>query len=159
MGRRERKKPLVKDYYLSLFKSFGPQGWWPGRTRFEVIVGAILTQNTAWTNVEKAIRNLKKEQLLTPERLHHTELSTLAVLIRPAGYFNIKSRRLRNFTDLLYSDYGGRLSRLLSLGSASLRHTLLSVNGIGPETADSIMLYAAGRPEFVVDAYTKRIFS
>lgn len=159
MKKRPLKSALLKDYYKSLFASFGPQGWWPGRTRFEVIVGAILTQNTSWTNVEKAIRNLRKENLLSPERLHASDASTLASLIRPAGYFNIKAGRLRNFTSFLFKDYGGSLDKLFRKDSKALREELLSINGVGPETADSIMLYAAGRPEFVIDAYTKRIFS
>lgn len=159
MKKRPSKSALLKDYYKSLFASFGPQGWWPGRTRFEVIVGAILTQNTSWTNVQKAVRNLRKKNLLSPERLHASDSSTLASLIRPAGYFNIKAERLRNFTSFLFKDYSGSLDKLFRKESKALREELLSINGAGPETADSIMLYAAGRPEFVIDAYTKRIFS
>ncbi len=148
---------VLKDYYKSMFRAFGPQGWWPGRTRFEVIVGAILTQNTAWTNVEKAIARLKKERLLTPERLNTVTERELAGLIRSAGYFNIKARRLKNFTAHLMGN--GGLDRFLKKDAGALRKELLGINGVGPETADSIMLYAAGKPEFVVDAYTKRIFS
>ncbi len=159
MKKRPSAPALLKEFYRSLLTSFGPQGWWPGRTRFEVIVGAILTQNTSWTNVEKAIRNLRKDRLLTPERLHAAQVSRLASLIRPAGYFNIKAGRLRNFTSFLFKDCGGSLDQLFRKDSATLRRELLAVNGVGPETADSIMLYAAGRPEFVIDAYTKRIFS
>lgn len=159
MKKRPSTPALLKEYYRSLLTSFGPQGWWPGRTRFEVIVGAILTQNTSWTNVEKAIRNLRKDRLLTPERLHTAQVSRIAFLIRPAGYFNIKARRLRNFTSFLFKDYGGSLDQLFRKDPATLRGELLAVNGVGPETADSIMLYAAGKPEFVIDAYTKRIFS
>ncbi|MBI5810527.1 MAG: endonuclease III domain-containing protein, partial [Deltaproteobacteria bacterium] len=144
-------------FYKSLYGSFGPQGWWPGRTRFEMIAGAILTQNTAWTNVRKAIDNLRREKLLTPGGVHSLDVKRLAALIRPAGYFNIKAKRLKNFTDHLYSGYNGSLGRLFNKGSKALREELLNINGIGPETADSIILYAAGLPEFVVDAYTKRV--
>ncbi len=149
----------LKEFYKALFKAFGPQGWWPGETPFEVIVGAILTQNTSWSNVEKAIRNLKKEQLLTPRRLHALGLKELAGHIRSAGYFNIKAKRLKNFLDRLFDNYNGNLNNLLKKNAGELRKELLSINGIGPETADSIVLYAAEYPEFVVDAYTKRIFS
>lgn len=160
MARLERDDipALLKAYYSTLFKRFGPQGWWPGKTRFEVIAGAILTQNTSWSNVEKAIKNLKARHLLTPEAIHSLEVKELAEYIRPAGYFNIKAKRLKNFTSRLFTDYGGDLNRLLRKKTGTLRHELLSINGIGPETADSILLYAAGYPEFVVDAYTKRIF-
>ncbi len=147
----------LKGFYESMYRRSGPQGWWPGRTRFEVIVGAILTQNTAWTNVEKAIGNLRREKLLTPERLHGVEEKKLASHIRPAGYFNIKAKRLKNFTDYLFRNYDGSLDRFLSHKNNGLRTELLGVNGIGPETADSILLYAGGHPEFVVDAYTKRM--
>jgi endonuclease-3 related protein len=143
--------------YRDLFAHYGEQDWWPGQTRFEVITGAILTQNTAWTNVEKAIRNLKKAKLLSPEKMHQVKIERLSKLIRSAGYFNVKARRLKNFTELLFSNYEGSLSRLFKLDTETLRAELLSVNGIGPETADSILLYAANRPAFVVDAYTKRI--
>ena len=146
----------LEDYYAALLASFGPQGWWPGRTRFEMMVGAILTQNTAWTNVEKAIARLRKEKLLTPDKMHAVEEGRLASLIRSAGYFNIKARRLKNITARLLES--GGLDRFLRKDAGELRVDLLSINGIGPETADSIMLYAAGKSEFVVDAYTKRIF-
>ena len=150
----------LMDYYRTLFAAFGPQNWWPGRTRFEVIVGAILTQNTAWTNVEKAIKNLKRERLLTPEAVRRASKEKLAALIRPAGYFNIKAGRLKNFVDFLFERHGGSLRRLFSKrDTGELRTELLSVKGIGPETADSILLYAARRAEFVVDAYTKRVLA
>jgi len=148
---------LFASFYESMYRHSGAQGWWPGRTRFEVIVGAILTQNTAWTNVEKAIVNLRRAKLLTPERLHGIEVKKLAVHIRPAGYFNIKAKRLKNFTGYLFTNYNGSLGRFLSHKNNGLRAELLGVNGIGPETADSILLYAGGHPEFVVDAYTKRM--
>ncbi|MBI5875870.1 MAG: endonuclease III domain-containing protein, partial [Deltaproteobacteria bacterium] len=145
--------------YKKLFSAFGSQHWWPGDTPFEVIVGAILTQNTAWTNVEKAIRNLKKAKLLNPKRLHDLSQAELAQYIRPAGYFNIKAKRLKHFLNYLFDNYGGSLNRMFKKRTDALRRELLEVNGIGPETADSILLYAGNHPVFVVDAYTKRIFS
>jgi len=150
---------VLTSYYEAMLAAFGPQGWWPARTRFEVIVGAILTQNTAWTNVERAIKELKAAGLLRPEAMHKATLAQIARRIRSAGYFNVKARRIKNFTDHLFERHGGSLNRLFKADSAALRATLLGVNGIGPETADSISLYAALRPEFVVDAYTRRIFS
>lgn len=147
----------LNKFYSSLYTAFGPQGWWPGKTRFEVIIGAILTQNTAWTNVEKAIRNLKTEKLLSPKKLRSIPHHTLAAHIRPAGYFNIKAKRLRSFSDHLFERHDGSIDRLLKQETKALRAELLSINGIGPETADSILLYAGSHPEFVVDAYTRRI--
>ncbi len=157
MKKRSDTHRKLMDYYDAMLGAFGPQGWWPGRTRFEVMAGAVLTQNTAWTNVEKAIRKLKKARLLTPERLAATPEADLAGHIRSAGYFNMKARRLKNLTAHLLSS--GGLDRFLKQDPAVLRTELLSINGVGPETADSIILYAAGAPEFVVDAYTKRIFA
>ncbi|MBE9536269.1 MAG: endonuclease III domain-containing protein [Proteobacteria bacterium] len=142
-----------------LFKAYGPQHWWPGDTPFEVIVGAILTQNTSWTNVEKAIDNLKSKDCLNSEKLQTIRQEDLAELIRPSGYFNIKAKRLKTFINFLFDRFKGDLDRMFALPIARLRHELLSVNGIGPETADSILLYAGGYPTFVVDAYTKRIFT
>lgn len=150
---------VLKKTYNKLFKAFGPQHWWPGDTPFEVIVGAILTQNTAWTNVEKAIHNLKKAKLLTPGKLHDLSQDEIAKYIRPAGYFNIKAKRLKHFLNYLFDNYGGNLKKMFKKRSDALRRELLSVNGIGSETADSILLYAGNHPVFVVDAYTKRIFS
>ncbi len=147
------------EVYRVLRKAQGHQHWWPGETPFEVMVGAILTQNTAWTNVEKAIRNLKSAKKLSPKALREISLGDLARLIRPAGYFNIKARRLKNFIEFIFKEYGGDLKRMLVENGELLREKLLSVNGIGPETADSILLYAARKPFFVMDAYTKRIFS
>ncbi len=121
------------------------------------MVGAVLTQNTAWTNVEKAIAALRRTRRLTPARLHALPLPALATLIRPAGYFNVKARRLRALTGLICDRFGGSLDRLFALETAELRDVLLSTHGIGPETADCILLYAAGRPVFVVDAYTRRM--
>ncbi|MGB7581527.1 MAG: endonuclease III domain-containing protein [Sedimentisphaerales bacterium] len=145
--------------YDILLKRFGPQDWWPGDTPFEVIVGAILTQNTNWTNVEKAITNLKNAGVLSPDKLHRLDIKKLAELIRPAGYFNIKAKRLKNFLDWFFEKYCGELKNLENVPTDELRQQLLSVKGIGPETADSILLYALNRPVFVVDAYTARICS
>lgn len=148
----------LRKYFERLYKSFGPQRWWPGETRFEVMIGAILTQNTAWTNVEKAIRNLKKRGALSPKAMKALDKSELSELIRPAGYFNVKAKRITNFLDHLFEEHAGSIDRLLK-PRQGLRDELLSINGIGPETADSILLYAGNIPEFVVDAYTRRIFS
>ena len=145
--------------YQRLFKAFGPRGWWPGESPFEVMVGAVLTQNTAWRNVRQAIANLKAEEVLTPERLHRLPLATVAGLIKPSGYYNLKARRLKNLVDLVMAGGGGDPPRLLSQPLPALRSALLSVNGIGPETADSIILYAAHQPIFVIDTYTRRILS
>lgn len=155
---KKRAREDIKRYFDLLFDRFGAQSWWPAKSRFEVIVGAILTQNTNWTNVEKAIKRLKEAGCLTPSAMHQTEAGTLAEHIRPAGYFNIKAKRLKHFTDHLFENHGGNLQKMLARKDG-LRDELLSINGIGPETADSIMLYAGNHPEFVVDAYTKRIFS
>ena len=149
-------KNLTEIYQL-LYDTFGPQHWWPGQTRFEIITGAILTQNTNWANVEKAITNLKAADRLTPEKLYHFDVSQLAELIRPAGYYNIKAKRLKNFVNWLFENYDGKLTNLETLDTDRLRAGLLAVRGIGCETADSILLYALGRPIFVVDAYTARI--
>jgi endonuclease III related protein len=149
-------KPPLLPIYRALFRRFGPQHWWPGRTRLEIIVGAILTQNTAWSNVEKAIRRLRRARALNLPTLHDVSLDRLADWIRPAGYFRVKARRLRAFTTVAAGPFGGDLRRLFALDTDTLRRTLLSVKGIGPETADSILLYAASRPVFVVDAYTRR---
>jgi len=153
------KNPRLLAVYKELYKAFGPQKWWPAKTRFEVIVGAILTQNTSWSNVEKAINNLRKARLLYPDKIKKLSAARLARLIRPAGYYNIKAKRLKNFVTFLYEKYGGSIDKLASEKSGALRDSLLGVNGIGPETCDSIMLYALKKPVFVVDAYTKRIFS
>lgn len=149
----------LEDIYEKLYYCFGPQDWWPGDSPFEVIVGAILTQNTNWQNVSRAIDNLKKAKVLTPAKLHSLPLNKLAQLIRPSGYFNIKAKRLKSFLDFLFKNYQGKLDKMFSLPLDELRQKILSVKGIGPETADSILLYAGGYPVFVVDAYTKRIFS
>lgn len=143
----------------TLLKRFGPQHWWPADTPFEVVIGAILTQSTSWTNVEKAIGNLKNKDLLNAEDLHKLDVNELAAHIKSAGYYNAKARKLKEFMNHLYRNYDGDLERMLGSDGGELRKELLSIWGIGPETADSIVLYAAEKPEFVVDAYTKRIFS
>lgn len=145
--------------YKKLYAAFGPQHWWPGETPFEVAVGAILTQNTNWSNVEKAIANLKKNKALNPRALHEMPQDSLALLIKPAGYFNVKAKRLKNFISLLVNEYHGSMTRMEKEGLIAMRKKLLSVNGIGPETADSILLYALSKPVFVIDAYTKRVLS
>lgn len=150
------QKTLLK-YYKKLYDHMGPQDWWPGRTRFEIVVGAILTQNTNWTNVERAIKNLRKARALNPARMSALPEGELAELIRPSGYFNVKAKRLGAFLDHLNREHHGKLDSLFKMETPALRTELLSINGIGPETADSIMLYAAGKPVFVVDAYTKRL--
>jgi len=146
----------VQRIYDALLKSFGPQRWWPGDTPFEIMAGAILTQNTNWGNVERAIAQLKKEGLLEPKAMQAVPVGRLAAAIRPAGYFNVKARRLKNFVGFMVDRYGGDIRRMRQRPLKALRRELLSVNGIGPETADSILLYALGKPVFVVDAYTRR---
>ena len=145
--------------YRRLFHAFGPQHWWPGDTPFEIAVGSILTQNTNWANVEKAISNLKKEGVMSAAALYDFSESRLASLIKPAGYFNIKTKRLKNFTNFLKHEYNGSMKLMIKEDLPVIREKLLSVSGIGPETADSIMLYALGKPVFVIDAYTKRVLS
>lgn len=147
----------LTEIYELLHEAFGPQHWWPGETSFEVVTGAILTQNTSWANVEKAIANLKSAGHLTPKGLYQMGLSELAELIRPAGYYNIKAKRLKSFIDWLFGNYDGELTNLEPIATGQLRAELLTVKGIGRETADSILLYALGRPVFVVDTYTARI--
>jgi len=143
--------------YQKLYSLFGSQRWWPADTPFEVMIGAILTQNTNWLNVEKAINNLKKHKLLQPHKLYKLPHKRLALLIRPAGYYNIKAERVKSFLELFIRYYNGSFKKMSCIATSSLRQQLLSVNGIGPETADSILLYALNKPVFVVDAYTKRI--
>jgi endonuclease-3 related protein len=150
---------LMLQVYKRLLKTFGPQHWWPGTTPFEVMVGAVLTQNTNWQNVEKAIANLDQADLLEPHALYNVPEEELEELLRPAGYFRIKARRLRNLLKFLVERYDGSLEAMFQTDLQTLRKELLSVSGIGQETADSIMLYAGGLPSFVVDAYTFRIFA
>ncbi len=150
---------ILLELYHKLYRAFGPQSWWPGDTPFEVAVGAILTQNTNWGNVEKAIFNLKKQGVLSAKAIHEMPPDDLALLIKPAGYFNIKAKRLKSFIDFLINDFHGSMKRMKTGDMHSLRDKLLNVNGIGPETADSILLYALEKPVFVIDAYTKRVLS
>jgi endonuclease III related protein len=155
--KRAASQTLLMSMYRALFERFGPRHWWPANSPFEVCVGAILTQNTAWKNVAKAINNLKAADSLDPIPIHRSNHEELARLIKPAGYFNVKAIRLRNFVNLLVEKHGGDLDSLFSAPMAKLREELLSVKGIGKETADSIILYAANKPILVVDAYTKRV--
>ncbi|MEA3254872.1 MAG: hypothetical protein U9Q22_03440 [Candidatus Altiarchaeota archaeon] len=152
------EKDLLGIYSI-LFKEFGKQDWWPAETGFEVVIGAILTQATAWRNVKLAIMNLKREDLLSPEGIYEAGEDRLGGLIKPAGYFNAKAKKLKEFVNFLFRSYGGNLELMLNQPYENLRNELLSIWGIGPETADSIILYAANKPCFVVDAYTKRILS
>jgi len=150
-------RETLTEIYKLLYDAFGPQHWWPGESRFEIMVGAILTQNTNWRNVEKAIDNLKLARSLSPQALHRMNVDRLAELIRPAGYYNVKAKRLRNFVDWFFENYGGDVANLQNVHTERLREELLSIKGIGRETADSILIYALERPVFVVDAYTARI--
>jgi endonuclease-3 related protein len=147
---------LIEIYEL-LYERYGRQHWWPGEDRIEIIVGAILTQNTNWQNVEKAIANLKSAECLNPSRIYYMAVERLAGLIRPAGYYNIKAARLKNFLNWLFEKYAGSLDALENETIDSLRQGLLAIKGIGAETADSIILYAFEKPVFVVDAYTCRV--
>jgi endonuclease-3 related protein len=150
--------PSIPEVYRRLRDRFGPAGWWPGESAFEVCLGAILTQNTAWSNVEKALRNLRDGGLLGFERLSQVRPARLASLLRPSGTYRVKARRVGAFLRFLGAEYGGRVSAMRDEEAATLRRKLFAVPGIGPETADSIALYAAGKAVFVVDAYTRRIF-
>jgi len=149
----------LQELFDTLLAQYGPRHWWPGETPFEVCVGAILTQNTNWGNVEKAIANLKAADRLSMTGIDSLLPNELAALIRPAGYFNVKATRLQAFTAFVLQEYGGSLDRLFTGPWQTTRQELLAVKGIGPETADSILLYAGQKPSFVVDAYTRRIFS
>jgi endonuclease-3 related protein len=151
------KEEELQVYYETLFGTWGRQHWWPARTRFEVIVGAYLTQNTAWTNVEQALRRLRSAGLLNPDGIRSTLLPRLQSLTRPAGYFRQKARRLKTFVTFLDEYYDGSLNRMFSRPTGKLRSELLALDGVGPETADSILLYSGQHPVFVVDAYTRRI--
>ncbi len=151
-------KNLLK-IYQKLYEAFGPQHWWPGKTPLEIAIGAILTQNTNWGNVEKAINNLKKQNALSVKAIHEMPVDKLSELIRPAGYYNIKAKRLKSFIDFLMNDYHGSMKKMKNEYLYLLREKLLSINGIGPETADSIILYALEKPVFVIDTYTKRVLS
>ncbi len=150
---------VLLPVYDKLLKAFGPQHWWPGQSPFEVMVGAVLTQNTNWQNVEKAIANLCQADLLEPHALYNVPIEELEELLRPAGYFRVKARRLRNLLEYIVKRYHGSLEAMFQTDLQTLRNELLTISGIGPETADSILLYAGGLPVFVVDAYTHRIFA
>ena len=151
-------KRKLNSIFLRLYSNFGPQHWWPADSSFEIIVGAMLTQNTNWQNAEKAISRLKEKKLLEPRRLYQVGLAKLAVLIKSAGYYNVKAARLKNFLKYFLDNYNGNIRRMSAQDLRVLRKELLAVKGIGPETADSILLYALDKPVFVIDAYTKRIF-
>ena len=152
------KSPLM-EIYQRLYRAYGPQRWWPGETSFEVMVGAILTQNTAWRNVEKAIQKLKEKGVLHGQGIQQLKKSQLARMIKSSGYYRVKADRLKAFVAFLFEQYEGHLERMAKEPLDDLRRKLLEVRGIGPETADSILLYALRRPIFVVDAYTKRILA
>ncbi len=154
-----KKSSVYFEIYQLLHGYFGPQGWWPAQSPFEVIVGAILTQNTNWSNVSKAIANLKDAAVLQYDTMKRLSVDEIAGLIRPSGYYNLKAKRLRSFFDMIEAVYSGELDFFLEDGLDSSRENLLAVKGIGQETADSILLYACGHTIFVVDAYTHRIFS
>lgn len=147
----------IRAYFRTLYHSWGCQHWWPAHSSFEVIVGAYLTQNTAWTNVERALASLRQARVLSVRGIRRTPLPKLERLIRSAGYFRQKAQRLKTFVRFLDGRYAGSLSRMFAEPTAKLREELLALNGIGPETADSILLYAGNHPVFVVDAYTRRI--
>jgi endonuclease-3 related protein len=152
-------KNLLMKIYSKLYQAYGPRDWWPGETSFEVMVGAILTQNTSWRNVEKAIQKLKEKKVLSPEGIHRLKKSQFASLIKSSGYYRVKADRLKAFINFLYEEFNGDLKGMGREKLGELREKLLRVNGIGPETADSILLYGLKKPIFVIDAYTKRILS
>lgn len=152
-------KESLMRIYRRMARHYGPTHWWPGDTPFEIAVGAILTQNTAWSNVEKAIATLKREGLLHPRQMLDASDAALEAAVRPSGYFRQKARRVRHFAAHLCAHYGGSMARMARRPLPALREELLALHGIGPETADDILLYACGKPVFVVDAYTRRIFS
>lgn len=159
MGQGRRFGRTLDAIYRRLFRTFGPQHWWPGDTPFEITVGALLTQNTSWSNASRAVQALKQRQLLSPRRIQDLSTPRLAALIRSSGYFNQKARRLKRFVRYLLRRHGGRMDRMASARPDRLRDELLGIPGIGPETADSILLYALGKPLFVVDAYTRRVMA
>ncbi len=152
-------KQQLEDMYKAMTSHYGPTHWWPGDTAFEIAVGAILTQNTAWTNVEKAIANLKQADLLHPRRMVATSLAELENAIRPSGYYRQKAERLHIFCRFLFENHRGSMKRLAALPLETLRPMLLNIKGVGPETADDILLYACEKPVFVIDAYTRRILA
>jgi endonuclease-3 related protein len=147
----------IRNYYQALFRRWGPQNWWPAESQFEVIVGAFLTQNTAWSNVEKAIAELRRARVLSVKGIREVPLAELEQLVRSSGYFRQKAQRLKTFVTFLDAKYSGSLEQMFAQPTDKLREELLALNGVGPETADSILLYAGDHPVFVVDAYTRRI--
>lgn len=151
------RKEKIKNFFNILLNRYGPQSWWPAESEFECIIGAILTQNTSWANVVKALSLLKKNELLSLDKINGVSVDVLAQLIRPSGYYNQKALKIKRFVNYVKDYYSGNLSGLLNEDLYTLRKKLLSIKGIGPETADSIILYAANKPIFVVDAYTQRI--
>ncbi|MBM4337952.1 MAG: endonuclease III domain-containing protein [Deltaproteobacteria bacterium] len=150
---------LLMDIYRKLYKAYGPRHWWPGETPFEVMVGAILTQNTSWKNVEMAIRKLKANGVLNPDGIYRLKEEPLGSLIRSSGFYRIKAKRLKTFVSFLFNEYDGDIHKMKRGRVKNLREKLLGINGIGPETADSILLYGLQKPIFVVDAYTKKVLS
>jgi endonuclease-3 related protein len=150
---------ILLQAYQQLVDAFGPQSWWPGESPFEIMVGAVLVQNTAWRNVERALQNLHDAGVMDPHALYAVPAEELAELIRPAGYFQVKTRRLRSLLQFLVENYDGSLTAMFAVDRPTLRAQLLGVHGIGPETADAILLYAGGLPTFVVDTYTHRILA
>jgi endonuclease-3 related protein len=157
LGKPQPTLPILRTYYDALLQAHGEQHWWPGETPFEVVLGAILVQNTSWVNAARAIANLRCAGLLAPAALEKTPRAKLARLIRPSGYFRQKARKVQEFLRFLRREYQGSLATMFQTPTARLREQLLGIHGIGPETADSILLYAGNRPVFVVDAYTRRI--
>jgi endonuclease-3 related protein len=155
--RSETTRSQLPSYYTTLLARYGPQNWWPARSRFEVIVGAYLTQNTNWSNVEKALLNLRRARRLSITAMREVPIDELESLVRPSGYFRQKARNLKTFLAFLDCQYSGSLSRMFAQPTEKLRAELLELNGVGPETADSILLYAGNHPVFVVDAYTRRV--
>jgi len=149
----------LKKFYVALYDFFGPQHWWPGKTKFEVCIGAILTQNTSWKNVEKALSTLRAKKKLSPLAIDSLSHKELAELIRSAGYYNQKASTIKAFCKHIIRKYSGSINAFLKKHQDVLREELLSIKGIGTETADSIILYAANKPTFVVDAYTERIMA
>ena len=152
-----RLRGEITRYYTALLARYGPQNWWPARSRFEVIVGAYLTQNTNWSNVEKALTNLRRARRLSISAVRELPVDELETLVRPSGYFRQKARNLKTFIAFLDQQYSGSLTRMFAEPTEKLRAQLLELNGVGPETADSILLYAGNHPAFVVDAYTRRV--
>jgi endonuclease-3 related protein len=159
MNNDNKVKLLVNDIYGRLSQAYGPQHWWPAESPFEVMVGAVLTQSAAWTNVEKAIRNLKTAQVLSPEAIRNMSFSELSEYVKPSGYYNVKARKLKALVYWFGENYADDIGRMAEIETQKMREELLAVYGIGPETADSILLYALGKAVFVIDAYTKRVFS